>query len=646
MFASRSRRSSRGRPSLFFPWTTAGRRSRSLSRQRPQPAPGCERLEPRAVLAAAAPAAPPVSLVQDTGASATDRVTNIPTLAVTTVGSAAVEYSVNGGKAWSPTFVPQSGVNKLLVRQTEPGGTPSKATSFSFTYDDTPPAPLAVSLKSDTGVSSTDRQTRDGTLSFVSPATKKTTLETAATAQYWNSIKLGWESSFLPVEGLNTVKVRQVDKAGNVSPESTLEFTLDTTLPVAPAVSLANDTNIPDDGITSDGTLLAATTGPNAVEATAALQYSTTGGKTWAGSFAPKAGSNSVLVRQVDVAGNNSPATTIKFTFDATAPAAPQVVLAADTGTSKTDRTTANGGLSFVNPTTKKATVETGSTVEYSVLQQNGVTWSDWSASFVPVEGANSVKVRQTDKAGNQSPASTPLVFTLVQQAPTITAVTAPAAKTYAFGQVLEFTVSYSRPVTVSPLSGATAVPYLDLTIGNASRRATYAAGSGTATLVFRATVASGDYGGVSVGGTVGLPTNAFVRDVAGNNGPPTFTAPDTTAVLIDALVPVASISFDPGTSSATMVFTRPVTGVDVRDFRIRGSAGGKKFDLPLTDPLVLNEIGDATVSGSGAEWTLSVQSLPSGNGAFTLVLVAAGSGIVDAVGNPLARDVSVSVTR
>jgi hypothetical protein len=39
--------------------------------------------------------------------------------------------------------------------------------------------------------------------------------------------------------------------------------------------------------------------------------------------------------------------------------------------------------------------------------------------------------------------------------------------------------------------------------------------------------------------------------------------------------------------------------------------------------------------SGSGAEWTLSVQSLPSGNGAFTLVLVAAGSGIVDAVGNP-----------
>jgi hypothetical protein len=40
------------------------------------------------------------------------------------------------------------------------------------------------------------------------------------------------------------------------------------------------------------------------------------------------------------------------------------------------------------------------------------------------------------------------------------------------------------------------------------------------------------------------------------------------------------------------------------------------------------------------------VQSLPSGNGAFTLVLVAAGSGIVDAVGNPLKGDVSTTVTR
>lgn len=644
MAASGSRRPSPGWPWGSFRRSATARRGRSLRRPpRPLTAACCERLEQRAVLAAAPPA-PAVSLVQDTGVSQTDRITSVGTLAVTTVDAASVEYSIDGGKAWSGTFAPQSGANKLLVRQTTPGGGSSAATSFSFTYDDTPPAALAVSLKADTGTFGNDRVTTDGTLSFVSAVTKKTSVEPSATVQYYNSIKLAWGSSFLAVEGLNTVKVRQIDKAGNASAESTLDFTLDKTLPVAPAVSLANDTNVADDRITSVGTLLTAATGPGAVEANASVQYSTNGGKTWATGFVPKSGTNAVLVRQVDLAGNRSPATSFSFTYDAAAPAQPLVSLLADTGASKTDGITFDGTLSFLKAGTNKTSLEAGATVEYSVL--DGSTWSAWSPSFAPVDGANSVKARQTDKAGNVSPESTPLSFTLVRQPPTIATVTGPAAKTYTVGQSLDVAVTYSRAVTVSPLSGAAAVPFLDVTIGGTSRRATYVSGSGTQTLVFRATAAAGDFGAVAVAGTIGLPPRASIRDLAGNAAPVVFSPPVTTGVLVDALVPVASLSFDPGTKSATVLFSRPVTGVDVGDFRIRGSVGGTKFNLPLTDPLVMNQVGDVRVTGSGTEWTLVVDALPTGNGGFTLVLVATGSGIVDAVGNPLKEDASVSVSR
>lgn len=645
MSASRPRRSSFGRSWSFLRRPATGGRGRSLEpRRRPVPAAHCERLESRAVLAA--PPAPLVSLVQDTGTSATDRITSVGVLSVTTVPDATAEYSVDGGKAWAPSFAPQVGLNRVLVRQTAPVSGPSAATSFSFTYDDAAPAPLVVSLKLDTGASAVDRVTRDATLSFVSPVTKKTSVETAATVQYFNGITLAWDATYVAAEGLNTVKVRQIDRAGNASPESTLEFTLDKTVPTAPAVSLANDTSIPDDRITSVGTLLAATTGPGAVEATAAVQYSTNGGKTWSGGFVPRSGANSVLVRQVDLAGNASAATGFTFTFDASPPAKPQLALAADTGASKTDRITADGTLSFANPATKNSSLEAGAALQYSVLQPDGVTWSDWAASFAPADGANTVKARQTDKAGNVSPESTPLSFTLVRQPPSVVAATAPTAKTYVSGQSLEFTLTFSRPVTVGPTSGATAVPYLDLTVGGSSRRATYVSGSGSATLLFRAAIGAGDYGAVSVAGTIGLPPNAFIRDLAGNAATATYAPPDTTAVLVDALVPVASISFDAATLSATISFTRPVTGVDVGDFRIRGSISNTKFDLPATDPLILNQVGDVTVSGSGARWTLSVAPLPPGNGSFTLVLVAAGSGIVDAVGNPLRANASTTVIR
>ncbi|WP_312572381.1 retention module-containing protein, partial [Stutzerimonas balearica] len=161
---------------------------------------------------------------------------------------------------------------------------------------------------------------------------------------------------------------------------------VDTTAPAAPVVSLTTDSGASgSDLITNSGALTIGGT-----ETGATIEYSIDGGQTWLSSFTPVEGSNTVAVRQTDVAGNTSGATTVSFVLD-TQVAAPTVSLQADTGTSGTDGITNNGALTVGG-------VETGATVEYST--DGGQTWS---SSFTPVEGSNTVSVRQTDVAGNTS---------------------------------------------------------------------------------------------------------------------------------------------------------------------------------------------------------------------------------------------------
>jgi Ca2+-binding RTX toxin-like protein len=85
----------------------------------------------------------------------------------------------------------------------------------------------------------------------------------------------------------------------------------DTTGPAAPVVALATDSGTGGDLISNDGTLAL-----SGMEAGATVAYSVDGGTTWTGSFAAVEGSNTVLVRQTDIAGNASPAATLTFTLD------------------------------------------------------------------------------------------------------------------------------------------------------------------------------------------------------------------------------------------------------------------------------------------------------------------------------------------
>ena len=109
-------------------------------------------------------------------------------------------------------------------------------------------------------------------------------------------------------DGPHTVKVRQVDAAGNLGTAASITFTLDTQAPAAPTVALTHDTALGGDNsdlVTSNGTLSV-----TPAEAGGTIQYSTDGGTTW-GTTAPTYASNgsddgphTVKVRQVDAAGN------------------------------------------------------------------------------------------------------------------------------------------------------------------------------------------------------------------------------------------------------------------------------------------------------------------------------------------------------
>ncbi|WP_157654378.1 Ig-like domain-containing protein, partial [Burkholderia ubonensis] len=332
-------------------------------------------------------AAPGVELAVDSGSSAVDHITNVGTLNLSGVETGAtVEYSTDGGHTWSTSFNATEGLNDIQVRQTDIAGNTSDPTSFSFTLDTSAAAP-GVALTTDSGSSASDHVTNVGTLNL-------TGIETGATVEYSTDGGHTWNTSFNATEGLNDIQVRQTDIAGNTSSATSFSFTLDTSA-AAPGVELAVDSGSSAvDHITNVGTL-----NLSGVETGATVEYSTDGGHTWSTSFNATEGLNDIQVRQTDIAGNTSSATSFSFTLDTSA-AAPGVALATDSGSSASDHVTNVGTLNLSG-------VEAGATVEYSI--DGGHTWS---TSFNATEGLNDIQVRQTDIAGNTSSA-TSFSFTL-----------------------------------------------------------------------------------------------------------------------------------------------------------------------------------------------------------------------------------------
>ncbi|MCK8080267.1 Ig-like domain-containing protein, partial [Vibrio sp. 1CM24A] len=266
----------------------------------------------------------------------------------------------------------------------------SQGTDSETIGDTTAPDALTLTLNTDSGSAADDFLTNEG--SFTVGGT-----EDGTTVEYL--VDGSWTTTApVPTEGDNTITIRQTDAAGNTSGSSELTFTLDTTAPDAPALTLDTDSgSAADDFLTNDGSFTVGGT-----EDGATVEYLVDGSWTTTAPV-PTEGDNTITVRQTDAAGNTSGSSELTFTLDTTAPDAPALTLDTDSGSAADDFLTNDGSFTVGG-------TEDGATVEYFVD-------GNWTTTApVPVEGDNTITVRQTDAAGNTSGSST-LTFTLDTQA-------------------------------------------------------------------------------------------------------------------------------------------------------------------------------------------------------------------------------------
>lgn len=189
--------------------------------------------------------------------------------------------------------------------------------------------------------------------------------------------------------------------------------------------------------------------------------------------------------------------------------------------------------------------------------------------------GIHTISVKAIDQANNEgNPAN--YSWNVDFTAPSIQNFTATSPGTYYIGQDITLYVNASEPV-YSDNAGA-GLPYIDMTIGNTSRKAVYESGAGTYLWTFKYTVQEGDLDedGLVFGSSVRLNGNVLT-DKAGNILDSLFT-PFSSGIIVNGIRPVATLNV-PATSSAstitaTLDFDKTVSGVNTASFTLSGIAG------------------------------------------------------------------------
>jgi hypothetical protein len=476
------------------------------------------------------PLAPTITLTQMTASSG--NLTGNGHVDVSGILSGAGwDYSTDGGTTWTPGSgsgftATGDGAKQVLVRQNIGGHTSPSSNRLEFVLDATAPSALSFALATDSGSSNSDGISYAG-------AVNVSGLETGATWEYSTNGGTTWSTgtgtSFTLAEAsyaTGSVKVRQTDAAGNTSTAigNAAAITIDATGPTALSFALATDSGSSN----SDGISYAGAVNVSGLETGATWEYSTNGGTTWSTgtgtSFTLAEASyaaGSVKVRQSDVAGNTSTAigNAAAITIDATGPSALSFALATDSGSSNSD------GISYAGAVNVSG-LETGATWEYST--NGGTTWSTGTGtSFTLTEASyatGSVKVRQTDAAGNTSTvASSSAAITMDATAPTVT-ITSSATS---LGANATATLTFTLSEAIADF-GANNVTVTGGALSNFS-------GSGTS---YTATFTPD--AGLSGAATVNVAASVLT-DSAGNSN---SAASNTISITVDTQAPtVASIT-------------------------------------------------------------------------------------------------------
>jgi hypothetical protein len=339
-------------------------------------------------------------------------------------------------------------------------------------------------------------------------------------------------------------------------------------------------------------------------------------------------GEHSIEVRVVDAAGNigvNGDQQTFTITAAGSAPDAPGIGLANDTGADGNDRITRDGSLLISG-------VETGWTIEYSI--DGGATWS---TGFTAVEGANTVQARQVHAAGGAASASSSaLSFTLDATAPQAT---------------LAYVTINTQGTTLSGgLSGALAngaqpgvsAEVLTLQVDGG---APVQVPSGSANF----TGANWSYtlpAALSVGNH---EVRLTLTDLAGNTTDLT-PVPQQVSVPVAGFIPtplITDVTPDSDTDYGSFDGTKYAYGTTTGALTISGTmngalAGGQQLQIKLTDSQDWQEVPRANVSfdGVNSAWSFDTADTPLDENRSHLVEVRVVDGEVIGNGDNLWIDV------
>jgi hypothetical protein len=455
--------------------------------------------------------------------------------------------------------------NNAILTLAAPGAPGSLAANAALVIDTTPPGAPSLTL-TDTGISSTDRITNNGSIVVGG-------LEANANWQYstnggtsWSVVLNAATTSFSIGQGSYTtgqVQVRQIDAAGNISPvnSSFQAFTVDTSAPAVSSVVATGAGISGGNGYLNAGKLVSITINtsePITISGGTPTLSLNSGGSA---AYASGSGTNALVFNYTVAAGNtasdlsitglnangailsdaagnsfasfsNNPAGTL--VIDTTAPATPTLALANDSGVSNSDGITNNGTVNVTG-------LEAGASWQYST--NVGSSWVNGAgSSFVLSSGsynAGSILVRQSDLAGNSSANGQLGAITVDSSAPLASSVVVTGTGISGgngnlnAGKVVTITVNTSEPVTISG-----GIPTLSLNSGGI---ATYTSGSGTNSLIFSYIVAAGN--NASDLAITGLNANgASIADPAGNSLT-SFSFNPAGTLVVDTTAPTGSLN-------------------------------------------------------------------------------------------------------
>ncbi len=397
------------------------------------------------------PGNPVVELLHDSGSSATDRITNDPTLLVTPYDPIdRIEYSIDGVD-WSmdiPTYE-NDGQYKVYVREVDPVGNISLEKTISFTLDQTiPDAPEIKYITEDSGILADDAITSDPTLFFSGSSEADTVVELWLDSEELGSIDASssgnWSKNYTQVrleDGNYVLSGRATDVAGNVSGMSlAFPVTVDTHIGLgAFDLEEADDTGFfSDDNHTNisapsflvelneysgvgdrvellldDSSLLHPIihmlTQEDLENGRISLQV--------ADGDLGADGEKVFSVISTDLAGNSLTTSELNLFLDRSTPSGPSIELVEDTGVSDRDHITRNGAFTV-------QLSEVNSVAEYSF---DGIVWQSEAPQFT-TDGAYLFYTREVDLAGNISSVES-MSLTLDVTSPVIPSIDMPIAE-------------------------------------------------------------------------------------------------------------------------------------------------------------------------------------------------------------------------